>query len=90
MKLDFDTVEYIKKIRKDPDNYFHTFLNHQNLAAGIIVLPPGATEIFSFKKIHYTWYKIRDSFCKEISKLSPKRKNTIEYCVIFMSIIRSE
>ena len=41
MKLDFDTKNYIKKIRNDKNNYFHTFLNTQSLAAGILVLQPG-------------------------------------------------
>jgi mannose-6-phosphate isomerase-like protein (cupin superfamily) len=40
MKLVFDVNEYIEKI-KNSDNYFHTFINNENLAAGVLVLQPG-------------------------------------------------
>ena len=40
MKLDYDVAEYIKKIKKS-DEYFHTFINKQSLAAGVLVLQPG-------------------------------------------------
>jgi len=40
MKLDFDTKQYIDEIRKN-DNYFHTFINRETLAAGVLVLQPG-------------------------------------------------
>ena len=40
MKIDFDTNEYIKKIAKS-DTYFHTFINKENLAAGVLRLEPG-------------------------------------------------
>lgn len=39
MKLDFDTKPYIEQIRKT-NNYFHTFINRETLAAGILVLQP--------------------------------------------------
>ena len=40
MKIDFDTNEYLKKIEKS-DTYFHTFINKENLAAGVLRLEPG-------------------------------------------------
>ena len=40
MKLDYDISEYIEKIKKS-DDYFHTFINLQSLAAGVLVLQPG-------------------------------------------------
>ncbi|MGA9230196.1 MAG: cupin domain-containing protein, partial [Nitrosotalea sp.] len=40
MKIDFNTNEYIKKIKKN-NTYFHTFINKENLAAGILRLDPG-------------------------------------------------
>jgi mannose-6-phosphate isomerase-like protein (cupin superfamily) len=39
MKLDYDVTEYIEKIKKS-DEYFHTFINKQSLAAGVLVLQP--------------------------------------------------
>ena len=41
MKLEFDTNEYLKEIKKNPQEYFHTFINRQSLAAGILLLKPG-------------------------------------------------
>ena len=40
MKPVFDVDEYIKKIKKS-HNYFHTFINNENMAAGVLVLKPG-------------------------------------------------
>ncbi|TLX82015.1 MAG: cupin domain-containing protein [Thaumarchaeota archaeon] len=40
MKIEFDTKEYIKNIPKGK-SYFHTFINKDSLAAGIIRLEPG-------------------------------------------------
>ena len=40
MKLDFDVAAYAEKIRKD-SSYFHTFINRDALAAGVLVLQPG-------------------------------------------------
>ncbi len=40
LKIDFDTNEYVKKIAKS-DTYFHTFINKENLAAGVLRLGPG-------------------------------------------------
>lgn len=40
MTLEFDTKEYIGKI-KNSSAYFHTFINKSSLAAGVLVLQPG-------------------------------------------------
>jgi len=40
MKLVFNVNEYIEKIKKS-SNYFHTFINNENLAVGVLVLQPG-------------------------------------------------
>lgn len=40
MKLDFNLNDYIKKLQKD-SNYFHTFINRDSLAVGVLVLNPG-------------------------------------------------
>jgi len=40
LKLDFDLSTYLDKIKKS-DNYFHTFINRDSLAAGVLVLQPG-------------------------------------------------
>ena len=40
MKLDFNVNDYIEKLR-DNSNYFHTFINRDSLAVGVLVLKPG-------------------------------------------------
>ena len=40
LKIQFDTKEYLKEISKSK-SYFHTFINKDNLAAGILRLMPG-------------------------------------------------
>ncbi len=40
MKLDFDLGVYVGRIKKGKQ-YFHTFINRPNLAAGVLVLGPG-------------------------------------------------
>ena len=40
MKLEFDLIPYLEKIKNSSD-YFHTFINRDSLAAGVLVLQPG-------------------------------------------------
>lgn len=40
MKLEYDLGTYLDKI-KNSNSYFHTFINKESLAAGILVLKPG-------------------------------------------------
>ena len=40
MKLEYDLDTYLDKI-KNGNSYFHTFINKDSLAAGILVLKPG-------------------------------------------------
>jgi len=40
LKLEFNLDDYVKKI-KNGNSYFHTFVNRDNLAAGVLVLQPG-------------------------------------------------
>jgi len=40
LKLDFDLSTYLGKIKKS-STYFHTFINRDSLAAGVLVLQPG-------------------------------------------------
>lgn len=41
MKTEFNIAKYVEQLRNARRSYFHTFLNHQNLAAGVLVLQPG-------------------------------------------------
>ena len=40
MKLEYDLDTYLEKI-KNNNSYFHTFINKDSLAAGVLVLKPG-------------------------------------------------
>ena len=40
MKLEYDLTTYFEKI-KNSSSYFHTFINRNSLAAGILILKPG-------------------------------------------------
>ena len=41
MKPEFDINDYLKEIKKNNEKYFHTFIDRQSLAAGILFLKPG-------------------------------------------------
>ena len=40
MKLEFNLQDNLEKIKKG-NSYFHTFINKDNLATGILILKPG-------------------------------------------------
>ena len=40
LKLDYDLHTYVERI-KDNSSFFHTFINKQSLAVGVLVLEPG-------------------------------------------------
>ena len=43
MKIKFDTIEYLNKLKKS-NSYFHTFINRKSLAAGMLFLEPGEND----------------------------------------------
>ena len=43
MKIKFDTIEYLNKLKKK-NSYFHTFINKESLAVGGIFLKPGESD----------------------------------------------
>ena len=40
LKIKFDTIQYLNKLKKG-NSYFHTFLNKESLAVGVLFLRPG-------------------------------------------------
>ena len=40
MKLEFDLSTYLEKIKKS-NSFFHTFINRESLATGVLLLAPG-------------------------------------------------
>ena len=72
MKVEFDTSQYIQKLRNSSTDYFHTFLNHQNLACGIIVLKPGEEDTQSPHESDEVYYILKgDGFLKINKKEYP-------------------
>ena len=43
MKIKFDATEYLNKL-KTSNSYFHTFVNRESLAVGVILLKPGEND----------------------------------------------
>ncbi len=58
MKIEFDTNEYIKNIAKSM-SYYHTFINRDNLAAGILRLKPGEEDTQSPHDDDEIYYVVR-------------------------------
>lgn len=44
MKLEYDLDACIEKIKNNDDSYFHTFINRDSLATGVLVLKPGGED----------------------------------------------
>ena len=64
MKLDFDTNQYIDEIRKN-ENYFHTFIDRETLAVGVLVLQPGEEDTQTPHDSNEVYYIVKgDGFLK--------------------------
>lgn len=68
MKLEFNTNDYLKEIMKNPDEYFHTFINRETLAAGIILLQPGEEDTQAPHDSDEIYYVIRGDGYLKINK----------------------
>ncbi len=64
MKIEFDVTKYVEDVKKS-DGYFHTFINRQNIAAGVLVLEPGEEDTQCPHDSDEMYYVIRgDGFLK--------------------------
>ncbi|KEQ56316.1 mannose-1-phosphate guanylyltransferase protein [Marine Group I thaumarchaeote SCGC AAA799-E16] len=64
MKLEFDLTTYLEKIKNSSD-YFHTFINRDSLAAGVLVLRPGEEDTQTPHESDEVYYIISgDGFLK--------------------------
>jgi mannose-6-phosphate isomerase-like protein (cupin superfamily) len=68
MKLDFDTKEYLNEIKKNKNEYFHTFINRQSLAAGILFLKPREKDTQTPHDSDEIYYVIRGDGYLKIKK----------------------
>lgn len=58
MKIVFDTNQYVKDIAKS-DSYFHTFINRDSLAAGVLRLEPGEKDTQEPHESDEVYYVVR-------------------------------
>ena len=64
MKIEFDTNTYIKELEKN-ENYFHTFINRESLAAGVLSLEPGEEDTQTPHESDEVYYVVQgDGFLK--------------------------
>ncbi len=79
MKLDYNVSEYIKKIKKS-NEYFHTFINKQSLAAGVLVLLPGEEDTQEPHESDEVYFIIKgDGFLKIKNKDYTVEQNKIYF-----------
>ena len=79
MKLDFDVTEYIDKVRKD-SNFFHTFINRQSLAVGVLVLQPGEEDTQEPHESDEVYFVIKgDGFLRIKNKDYPIKENKMYF-----------
>ncbi len=77
MKLDFDTNQYIDEIRKN-ENYFHTFINRETLAVGVLVLQPGEEDTQTPHDSNEVYYIVKgDGFLKINKKDYPASEGKV-------------
>ena len=68
MKLEFNTDDYVKEIKKNSSEYFHTFINRETLAAGILLLQPGEEDTQAPHDSDELYYVIRGNGYLRINK----------------------
>jgi len=79
MKLDYNVAKYIEKIKKS-DEYFHTFINKQSLAAGVLVLQPGEKDTQEPHESDEVYFIIKgDGFLKINNKDYPVEQNKMYF-----------
>ncbi len=79
MKLDYDVSKYIEKI-KNSNGYFHTFINTQSLAAGVLVLQPGEEDTQEPHESDEVYFIIKgDGFLKIKNKDYPVEQNKMYF-----------
>lgn len=67
MKLEFDTKEYIEELKKSPE-YFHTFINRNTLAAGVLILQPGQEDTQAPHDFDELYYVVKGDGYLKINK----------------------
>lgn len=77
MKINFNVDKYIEKIRNG-NNYFHTFINRETLAVGVLVLQPGEEDTQEPHPNDEVYFILQgDGFLRIKEKDFPVSKNKI-------------
>lgn len=80
MKIEFNTKEYLKNLGKGK-SYFHTFINRENLAAGIIRLEPGEEDTQTPHESDEIYYVIQGNGFLNIADKDYKISKGMSYFV---------
>ena len=80
MKIEFDTKEYLKELVKGP-SYYHTFINKENLAAGILRLAPGEEDTQSPHKSDEIYYVVKGNGFLKVGDKDYKVSEGMSYFV---------
>lgn len=80
LKIDFDTKKYVKDLKKGK-SYFHTFLNRENIAAGILRLAPGQEDTQAPHDSDEVYYVVRGDGFLSIGGKDYKISEAMSYFV---------
>ena len=79
MKIKFDTIQHLNKLKKS-NSYFHTFLNKESLAVGVLFLRPGEKDTQEPHESDEIYYIIAGNGFLQINKKSyPVKKDQIYF-----------
>ena len=79
LKIKFDTIQYLNKLKKS-NSYFHTFLNKESLAVGVLFLRPGEKDTQEPHESDEIYYIIAGNGFLRINKKSyPVKKDQIYF-----------
>ena len=79
LKIKFDAIRYLNKLKKN-NSYFHTFLNKESLAVGVLFLRPGEKDTQEPHESDEIYYIIDGNGFLQINKKShPIKKDQIYF-----------
>ena len=80
LKIKFDTIQHLNKLKKG-NSYFHTFLNKESLAVGVLFLRPGEKDTQEPHESDEIYYILNGNGFLHINKKSYPVKNGQIYFV---------
>ena len=80
MKIKFDAIQYLNKLKKS-NSYFHTFINKESLAVGVIFLKPGEKDTQEPHESDEIYYILEGNGFLQINRKSYRIKSGEIYFV---------